>query len=204
MQAKDPSSGEYTNWHTIRPQEYSAGKTAWPTPRTWSLLMTELKNIMENDGYSSVDEIPSDIIKLKADGIIGTEMTDNYVKFLETYKSGFNPDEVLNNPQYEIPSDMKCSEVIDRLKKRIDTLYDKDNLPSGEQMMNMFNTLERTFNVSRDNYVRPLYVAMFNKFGFLESKEYRDKFLKNFTDFLKAFMKKYGLKNSADIKDFLV
>ena len=61
MQAKDPLSEEYTNWHTIRPDEYSSGKTAWPTPRTWSLLMVELKNIMENEGYGSIQEIPSDI-----------------------------------------------------------------------------------------------------------------------------------------------
>ena len=204
MQSKDTSSGEYTNWHTIRPEEYSGGKTAWPTPRTWSLLMTELKNIMDNDGYASVEEIPSDIIRLKADGIIGTEMADNYVQFLSTYKSNFSPDEVLNNPKYIIPSDMKCSEVIDRLKKRIDTLYDKDNLPEEEQLMNVFNTLEKTFNVSKDNYVRPLYVAIFNKFGFLESKEYRDIFLKSFPNFIKAFMKKYGLKTPVELRDFLI
>ena len=47
MQQKDPSTGEYTNWHTIRPMEYTSGKTAWPTPRTWSLLMVELKNSMK-------------------------------------------------------------------------------------------------------------------------------------------------------------
>jgi hypothetical protein len=204
MQSKDTSTGEYTNWHTIRPDEYSGGKTAWPTPRTWSLLMTELNNIMDNEGYASVSEIPSDIIKLKADGIIGTEMADNYVQFLSTYKSSFNPDEVLNNPKYIIPSDMKCSEVIDRLKKRIDTLFDKDNLPTEDQMMNMFNTVEKTFNASKDNYVRPLYVAIINKFGFLESKEYRDNILKTFPNFIKSFMKKYGLKSPVELRDFLI
>ena len=64
MQAKDASSGEYTNWHTIRPAEYSGGKTAWPTPRTWSLLMVELHNIMENEGYVSVQENTSQITVL--------------------------------------------------------------------------------------------------------------------------------------------
>lgn len=204
MQAKDPSSGEYTNWHTIKPQEYDSGKTAWPTPRTWSLLMTELKNIMENEDYSSVQDIPSDIIKLKADGIIGTEMADEYVKFLSTFQSKFNPAEILKNPKYSIPTDMKCSEVIDRLKKHIDLSFDKDNLPTEDQMMNMFNTLERTFNASRDNYVRPLYVHIINKFGFLDSKEYRDNILKTFPNFIKAFMKKYGLKSPVELKDFLV
>ena len=204
MQAKDPTSGEYTNWHTIRPDEYTAGKTAWPTPRTWSLLMTELSNIMENEGYSSIQEIPSDIIKLKADGTIGKEMADNYIQFLSTFQTSFSPKEVLKNPKYDIPTDMKCSEVIDRLKKYIDLTFDKDNLPTEEQMMNMFNTLERTFSAAKDNYVRPLYVSLFNKFGFLESKEYRDVMLKTFPNFIKAFMKKYGLTSPAALKDFLV
>ena len=202
MQSKDPSNGEYTNWHTIRPEEYAAGKTAWPTPRTWSLLMNELHNIMENEGYSSVKEIPSDIIKLKADGIIGVEMADNYVKFLSTFQSKFNPAEVLKNPKYDIPIDMKCSEIIDRLKKHIDLVFDKDNLPSDEQMMNVFNTLERTFKASKDNYVRPFYVSLFHKFGFLENP---NEFAKvNFPNFIKAFMKKYELTTPASLKDFLV
>ncbi len=204
MQHKDTTSGEYTNWHTIRPLEYTSGKTAWPTPRTWSLLMVELKNIMENDGYSSIKEIPSDIIKLKADGIIGTEMADEYIKFLATFQSKFSPAEVLKNPKYIIPDDMKCSEVIDRLKKHIDLSFDKDNLPTEEQIMNMFNTLERTFNASKDNYVRPLYVDIIKKFGFLDSKEYRDKFLSTYKNFLKEFMKKYGLKSPTELKDFLI
>jgi hypothetical protein len=204
MQAKDPTSGEYTNWHTIRPDEYTAGKTSWPTPRTWSMLMTELYNIMENEGYSSIQEIPSDIIKLKADGTIGKEMADNYIQFLSTFQTSFSPKEVLKNPKYDIPTDMKCSEVIDRLKKYIDLTFDKDNLPTEEQMMNIFNTLERTFNASKDNYVRPLYVSLFNKFGFLESKEYRDVMVKTFPNFIKAFMKKYGLTSPAALKDFLI
>jgi hypothetical protein len=98
---------------------------------------------------------------------------------------------------------MKCSEVIDRLKKYIDLTFDKDNLPSGEEMMNMFNVLENTFNASKDNYVRPLYVHIFNKFGFLE-KENRDNILKTFPDFIKAFMKKYDLKTPVELRDFLV
>ena len=202
MQSKEQSSGEYTNWHTIRPDEYASGKTAWPTPRTWSLLMKELHNIMINDGYSSIQEIPSKIIKLKADGIIGTEMSDNYVQFLSTFQSSFSPKEVLNNPKYKIPTDLKCSEVIDRLKKYIDLSFDIENVPSDEQMMNMFNTLERTFNAAKDNYVRPLYVHLFNKFGFLENP---NEFAKvKFPNFIKAFTNKYELTSPAELKKFII
>jgi hypothetical protein len=207
MQAKDSTTGEYTNWHTIRPGEYTSGKTAWPTPRTWSLLMTELKNIMENDGYSSIQEIPSKIIKLKADGIIGTEMTDNYIQFLSQFQSKFNPAEVLNNPKYIIPEDMKCSEVIDRLKKYIDLKFDKEKLPTDEEMVNMFNILEKTFSGSKDNYVRPLYVSLFQKFGFVDNFKDKD-FVKKFAtiifpNFVDLFMKKYKLSSPNELIDFL-
>lgn len=204
MMEKDPSTGEYSNWHTIRPHEYESGKTAWPTPRTWSLLMVEYKNIMENEGYKSIQEIPDRKKIIKAKGLIGSEMAEKYIQFLSSFKSNFKPAEVLNNPKYKIPADEKCGEVIDRLKKYIDLTFDKENLPTEEQMMNMFNTLERTFNASKDNYVRPLYVHMFVKFGFLEDKEYRDMMLKTFPNFIKAFMKKYGLTSPAALKDFLV
>ena len=202
MQSKDTSTGEYTNWHTVRPLEYNAGKTAWPTPRTWSLLMIELKNIMENDGYSSIEEIPTNRIRLKANGIIGKEMAENYVQFLSTFQSKFSPKDVLDNPKYIIPDDMTCSETIDRLKKYIDLTYDKEEYPTDEQMMNMFNTLERTFNASKDNYIRPLYVSLFHKFGFLENP---NDFAKvKVPNFIKAFMKKYDLKSAAALKDFLI
>ena len=201
MQEKD-SNGEYTNWHTIRPLEYVEGKTGWPTPRTWSKLMVELKNIMEDDGYTSIFEIPKDLLKEEAAGAIGVEMAEKYIDFLSVYQSSFSPAEVLNNPKYSIPKDMKCSEVIDRLKKYIDLKFDMDNKLSDEQAMNIFNTLEKTYNESRDNYVRPFYVSIFNKFDFIKNpntfgKEY-------FPKFTIAFMKKYGLKNGAEIKDFII
>ena len=204
MQSKDASSGEYTNWHTIRPGEYQGGKTAWPTPRTWSLLMVELYNIMENDGYSSIYEIPTDKIKLKADGIIGVEMADKYIEYLSTFQSKFNPAEVLKNPKYSIPTDMKCSEVIDRLKKYIDTKFDINTLPTEDQIMNMFNTLDRTFNASKNNYVMPLYAHIFKKFGFLGTEDERKNFTSNFRKFIIAFMKKADLKSPAELHDYLV
>ena len=163
---------------------------------------------MDNEGYESIQDIPADIIKLKADGIIGKEMADNYAQFLSTFQSKFNPAEVLKNPKYDIPTDMKCSEVIDRLKKYIDLTFDKENLPSDEQMMTMFNTLERTFNASKDNYVRPLYVSLFIKFGFvdnLKDKEFMKTFVtKLFPQFTKAFMSKYELTTPNELVKFLV
>ena len=98
--------------------------------------------------------------------------------------------------------------VTDRLKKYIDLTFDKENLPSDEQVMTMFDTLERTFNASKDNYVRPLYVSLFHKFGFVENLKDKD-FMKEFVTklfprFTKAFMAKYELKSPNELVKFLV
>lgn len=202
MQEKDPTSGEYTNWHTIRPDDNTEGESVWPTPRSWSKSMLNLKNIMEDEGYNSISETPENIIREAIVGFIGVEMTDKYINFLKTFKSDFIPSEVLENPEYIIPKDLKCSEVIDRLKKHIDLKFDNKNLPTDELLMNVFNTLERTFNSSKDNYVRPLYVHLFNKFGYLDNP---NKFAKeNFPKFTISIMKKYGLKSGAALNEFIV
>ena len=190
MLKKDPSTGEYTNWHTIRPNEYSKGKTGWPTPRTWSGLMSDLHNTMLNDNLSSIIQIPERKILRKAGGAIGQKLATEYVKFIKEYYSGFNPSDVLNNPNYSIPEDKTPAEFFDRLKSYIEATFDKTNPPTDEQMMNMFNTLEKTFGSGKGNFIKILYTSLLEKFGIYEDSE---SILKNFKNFIVAFAKKYKL-----------
>lgn len=208
MQEKDPTSGEYTNWHTIIPENNKGGESVWPTPRSWSKAMVKLKNNMEDEGYDSISETPYELIRESVVGFIGVEMAEKYINFLKTFKTDFNPAEVLKNSKYVIPEDMKCSEVIDRLKKYIDLKFDKEKLPTDEEMVNMFNILEKTFSGSKDNYVRPLYVSLFHKFGFVDNFKDKD-FVKTFATklfpvFTKLFMKKYELSSPNELIDFLI
>lgn len=190
MLKKDPSTDEYTNWHTIRPNEYSKGKTGWPTPRTWSELMADLHNKMINDNYSSIIEIPEKTLLRKAGGAIGEKLGKDYVKFIQNYYSGFRPAEILNNPDCVIPEDVTASELFDRLKSYIEASFDKTNLPTDEQMMNMFNTLEKAFGSGKGNYTKVLYTTLLERFGIYEDSE---SILKNFKGFIVAFAKKYKL-----------
>ena len=199
MMEKDTSNGEYTNWHTIRPDEYDAGQTAWPTPRTWSKLMVELKNLMDANDYSSILEIPDDDILDEAAGAIGLDMAEKYVEFLSTRKkrtTSFYPDKVLNDPDYVIPSSVKCSIATKELEKRIDVLFDADNLPTDAQMMNVFNALEKRFSKDVDNFVKTLYFHIIKKFGF-DNKEY-NAFCRTFPNFFNSFVKKYNLSLTDD------
>lgn len=175
-------NGEYTNWHTIRPEEYEKGKSGWPTPRTWSALMHELYLYKKNHGYVEVTDIPSDEVRLKADAIIGAEMSKKYVKFLETHaKTSVNVEKILDDPDYVIPSDAKCSEVCKRIENYVKVVYSPDNIPSVDVLMNMFNNLDRTYSKSKDNFVKIMHIniikfldVMKNKDAFTSLKKYLD------------------------------
>ena len=189
---KDPTTGEYINWHTIRPNEYTKGKTGWPTPRTWSGLMSDLHNYMTNHNYSSISQIPDRVIERKAGGAIGRKLGLEYTEYIKKYYSNFNPADILNKSDYTISDDMTPSEVFNRLGTYIDSTFDKTNPPSDNQMMNMFNTLERTFDGGKGNYAKVLYTSALEKFG-IHDADATDRILKIFPNFIVAIAKKYKL-----------
>jgi len=185
-------NGEYTNWHTIRPEEYEKGKSGWPTPRTWSALMNELHLYKKNHGYTDVTEIPSDEVLLKASSIIGAEMAKKYVSFLQDHaKTSVNIKKILEDPGYVIPSDVKCKEVCTRLENYIKVTYSPDSLPDIELLMNMFNKLNNTYSESKDNIVKILHVNIMKFFEVATNKSNRIA-LKNY---MQSAAKRYSLED---------
>ena len=164
----DPDNGEYTNWHTIRPDEYiQRGKTAWPTPRTWSALMNELNLYKENHGYANIVDIPENKLRRKADGIIGEEMAARYVEFLKSHASSIAVDAkaVLEDPDYVIPSpSSKCPDVVKQIEDYVTIKYDDTDLPDVSLLMNMFNKLNNTYSNSKDNYVKRMHLNIIKHF----------------------------------------
>lgn len=180
--------GEYTNWHTIRPEEYEKGKSGWPTPRTWSALMNELHLYMKNHGYTEISDIPSDEILLKASSIIGAEMAKKYVRFIETHsKTSINVQRILDDPDYKIPSDAKCSEVCDRIEKYIKVVYSPDNVPSVDKLMNMYRNLDKTYTSTKDNFVKIMHINIIKFLKVMDNK----KTLKNMKEYLDATAERY-------------
>ena len=164
---KDSTNGEYTNWHTIRPDEYiQKGKTAWPTPRTWSALMNELNLYKENHGYENIVDIPSEKIRRMADGIIGEDMAVRYVAFLKSHASSIAVDAkaVLEDPDYVIPSSSKCPDVVRQIENYVTIRYDDTDLPDVSLLMNMFNKLNSTYSGSKDNYVKRMHLNIIKHF----------------------------------------
>lgn len=208
MQEVDTNTGEYTNWHTIDPDAQAGGKAIWPTPRSWSKAMVQLQNFMDNNEYSSILEVPTDEIKDIFSGFIGVSMTDKYAEYIKIQqeKRGgdtptMDPDKVLNDPNYEIPKGVKCSISIDELSKHINLLFDKDNLPTDQQLMNVFNALEAKFSKDLDNHVKYFYITLYKKFDFM--KDPNTFAYTHFPKFHEAITKKYGITNPKQMKEFL-
>ena len=170
----DPDNGEYTNWHTIRPAEYiQRGKTAWPTPRTWSALMNELNLYKENHGYANIVDIPENKLRRKADGIIGEEMAARYVEFLKSHASSIAVDAkaVLEDPDYVIPSSSQCSNVVKQIEDYVTIKYDDTDLPDVSLLMNMFNKLNSTYAGSKDNYVKRMHLNIIKHFKVMTNQK---------------------------------
>ena len=168
----DPDNGEYTNWHTIRPDEYiQRGKTAWPTPRTWSALMNELNLYKENHGYANIVDIPDTKLRRIADGIIGEDMAVRYVAFLKSHASSIAVDAkaVLEDPDYVIPSpSSKCPDVVKQIEDYVTIKYDDTNLPDVSLLMNMFNS---TYSGSKDNYVKRMHLNIIKHFKVMTNQK---------------------------------
>lgn len=170
----DPDNGEYTNWHTIRPDEYiQRGKTAWPTPRTWSALMNELNLYKENHGYENIVDIPDTKLRRMADGIIGKDMAVRYVVFLKSHASSIAVDAkaVLEDPDYVIPSSSQCSTVVKQIEDYVTIRYDDTDLPDVSLLMNMFNKLNSTYSGSKDNYVKRMHLNIIKHFKVMTNQK---------------------------------
>lgn len=171
----DPDNGEYTNWHTIRPDEYiQRGKTAWPTPRTWSALMNELNLYKENHGYANIVDIPDTKLRRIADGIIGEDMAVRYVAFLKSHASSIAVDAkaVLEDPDYVIPSpSSKCPDVVKQIEDYVTIKYDDTNLPDVSLLMNMFNKLNSTYAASKDNHVKRMHLNIIKHFKVMTNQK---------------------------------
>ena len=171
----DPDNGEYTNWHTIRPDEYiQRGKTAWPTPRTWSALMNELNLYKENHGYANIVDIPDTKLRRIADGIIGEDMAVRYVAFLKSHASSIAVDAkaVLEDPDYVIPSpSSKCPDVVKQIEDYVTIKYDDTNLPDVSLLMNMFNKLNNTYSSSKDNHVKRMHLNIIKHFKVMTNQK---------------------------------
>lgn len=205
MQDVDVKTGEYANWHTIDPDKYTSGESAWPTPRSWSKMMVKLRNIMEMEGYDTVLDVPREEIVDIASGFVGIEMAEKYAEYLETRKGNkvvkLNPSKVINDPDYVIPEGVKCAIAIDELSKEFNVSFDKNNPPSDEQLMNIFNALERRFNKDVDNHVKYFYISIYEKLDFFGDPNAFAYDL--YPNFHKAITTKYDLDTPKKMRNFL-
>ena len=135
--------------------------------------MNELNLYKENHGYATILDIPEQKVRRIADGIIGEDIAVRYVAFLKSHASSVavDPKEVLENPDYEIPSSSKCSDVVRQIENYITIRYDDTELPEVSQLMNMFNKLNTTYSGSKDNFVKLMHLNIIKHFNVFKKKE---------------------------------
>ena len=192
-QKKDPVTGEYTNWHTIRPDEYEKGKTGWPTPRTWSQLMKELRNAMRVKNCSSILELPERTLRREACGAIGEKLGKEYVQYLMYCKNNsFDTSEIFNNPNFEIPGNLDLPTLVGQVRDEFNASFSASEPPTDEQLTNMINTLGKVFVIGEnDNLIKPFFESMFKLLGFFKDARYF--VTEKYPNFTKAFMHRYKI-----------
>jgi hypothetical protein len=215
----DPKTKEYVNWHTVIPEEYKGGYTAWPTPRTWTMAMEKINNIKADYG-----EIDDDWLRDTLGGFIGLDMAEKYMKFLKSRRKSLESFDVmkfLSVPKYfpteisyEEDGDIKkrkllCYEITDLLGEHICSAYSKNNLPSNDNMVLCFDKLENKFGTTHSvqKYLNSFYIKLLTDFTGLNKKmdfkEFKTNFLKvNYVmpSFIEKIVNKYNFYNDPTTK----
>ena len=215
----DPKTKEYVNWHTVIPEEYKGGYTAWPTPRTWTMAMEKINNIKADYG-----EIDDDWLLDTVGGFIGLDMANKYMKFLKSKRESlksFDVTKFLTKPEYfpkevsyEEDGEIKkrkilCYEITDLLGEYICSSYGKNTLPSDDEMVLLFNKLENEFGKtpSVQKYLNSLYIKLMSNFIGLNKKmdfkEFKNNLLKVndvMPNFIEKIVEKYNFYTDIESK----
>lgn len=166
VQDKD-SSGEYINWHNIDPEKHSEGEVAHPTPRSWAKLMNELRNKMDIRGYKSVTEIPDKIIKALGKGTIGEQTTEKYIDFIKNRsESVLNIKKIFTDTSYVIPEPIPtAAEISEKIFNYVEANYSSTELPPVEDLINMYELLNKTYPKSKDNFIKQMHINIIRYLG---------------------------------------
>ena len=161
------SNGEFTNWHNIDTEKHTEGEVAHPTPRTWSQLMLNLWNIMKMEGYRSIGEIPERVIRRQAAGTIGDEMGEKYVDFVKHSKGTvLNVRDMFTDSSYIIPDPIpSAAEMSERVVNFVEATYLPSEPPTEEELMNMFNLINKTYSKTKDNYFKQMHIDIIKHFS---------------------------------------
>ena len=159
-------NGEYIYWHSIDPEMHTEGYTGHPTPRSWSALMNKLNRICKIKKYTSIADIPTDELEDHVYGAIGEEVGKKYIDFIKNGESkSLNVGKILNDASYVIPDPIpSAAELSEKITSYMKSHYSKDELPSEEVLLNMFNLINKTYSKAHDNYFKMMHINIIKMF----------------------------------------
>lgn len=188
----DEEGGEYINWHYTSNNE---GDTIHANPRSWTNLMISLRNLYGKNWINTADFGEQKFVAT-VKGAVGKIIGKKYINWLldRGGEVSFSPSEVFSNPDYETPKPISAAEATESLTNYIESGYDKDELPSPEFMMNMFDFLNKNYRETQDNLVKQLHVICIRRINRMP-KDKRVEYKK----YISSCMKRYGVTKE-DIK----
>ena len=176
LMSKVDKNGEFIYWHNIDPEKHTEGWVGHPTPRSWSSLMNTLYITCDTEGYSNILEIPEEQLMADVCGAIGTETGEKYIDYLKknehkiiNVKKIFEDDKYSVDSLEEIP---KAAEMSELILNYIKGMYSIDELPPEKYLINMYNFLDKTYDVSKDNYIKQLHINVLKYLSSPKLKKY--------------------------------
>jgi len=150
----------YANWHNADVEKFSSGAEPIPTtPRGWAAIMEWVEDRKRVDGVSSIFDIDMNDLRLQACGVIGREIGNAYVDYMEDQKklvySGKKPP-TSKFFESEIPGDeidvnaYKVSEAIKDIEQYVRNNFTRSDIESadtsiGESFLIMAMNLDKFY-----------------------------------------------------------
>lgn len=159
LTSETDSNGEYIYWHNVDPDLNKDGHTAHATPRSWAELMRSLRAEMKISGYKKISEIPEEDLKADVFGAIGKTVGQKYLDWIERYRDKVSVTDLFNKSDYILPTPLpNASDLCERILSYVKAHWDVTSLPNEELLINMTNTLRKTYSKAKDNVIGQLHL----------------------------------------------
>lgn len=144
---------EFSRWHRIggKDEENSEDRLKPITPRTWEKAWIAIGNYELQNKLNSILEIELNELKDIVNGILGNEMTNEFINWIEQHTGNVDLEDIINDPIHTYPTkNMKNADVViakniwEQMYKKY---YEQKNIPD-EELANIFCWLGRNFPYS--------------------------------------------------------
>lgn len=209
----------YKNWHTIDKDRFKTGEAPIiTTPRGWDALMHWVHLEKEIEGVDSIIELDMKKLRRKAKAIIGNEIGDAYVDYMEDIKQKYISDakpktksffyddiDSIDTSKYGVGEMLKdvLQYINNHFSERIVSISTSTEV--GEKFLRMAKNVDKFYGESIGSEVKTLHSNIINKYDLKNDTNMVEKLL----PYVKFIVDKFknsditnGIKIKPNVKDF--